>query len=349
MEIRIGNDVRLNFTLNNVSFYIEDIRFAKAFLINTTMQNVWKEQQEYAKNHPHMHHCEPFPQFYDSTPYTTNACGSPTYYVYPSNCNCRCHKRNLFGWHNKPYEEFDKFTFEVPVRVLPRQDKIQAYFKAFNQVPGEYKVVMQYTVYEEGYGLDNLHTYTIDYGKLFELVYSETPDPKSIVVDIDSGKVIQDITYGPLMIETFTYGEEDLNHTGGLFTPILKYKQKKTILYSDGTISVEYIISGAKIEYSNTFLEEDVVLQDNGTLNVPKNTNFVKRKVASIQVDVSTTEQTGQIIGTSTKQLDVYQKSALGEFVHVAPKIIKLKSVQHSPMYVQVDSNTDWITEKKLF
>ena len=82
MNIRIGNDIRLNLTLSGIQDYNRaNIKQLRCYLINTSLRDYQPEPCAITKRYPR----EPFPQYYSTSPYSLRNCGKPTYHVDPWN------------------------------------------------------------------------------------------------------------------------------------------------------------------------------------------------------------------------------------------------------------------------
>lgn len=99
--------------------------------------------------------------------------------------------------HHHHYDVFDKDT-RVPFlnpdakylaysKILNKKNGVQVYFPARDQfMCGIYKLVIALVVYEPGWGRCDLHTYTIDYGDVIQLVCDNTGASGDITVDVDT-------------------------------------------------------------------------------------------------------------------------------------------------------------------
>lgn len=181
MDIRIGNDIRMQITLLGDGEYTQsNIVKLDAKLVNVSLKPG---------------HCHHFPKFYDPTPYTTHNSGVPTYHVHPHyriDEYCQFHPEFTephwwpnycgFGVCSKKFCCHDSDILEQHLfcKIIDT-NKIEAVFESRHQkFPGEYALIVKYTVYEPGYGPDNLHTYVADYGVVFNLTIKGgqlPPDP----------------------------------------------------------------------------------------------------------------------------------------------------------------------------
>lgn len=85
-----------------------------------------------------------------------------------------------------PYYNPD-FKYVAPSKVLPKKNQIQVYFPAKDQfMCGNYKLVVCVVVFEPGWGRCDLHTYTIDYGEVLQLVDDSSAAQGDITVDVDT-------------------------------------------------------------------------------------------------------------------------------------------------------------------
>lgn len=91
-------------------------------------------------------------------------------------------KSNVVLNHPHPYEPY----YLADSQVLNQKNTLTCMFPAVQQkMCGTYKLVVVLTVFEQGWGRHNLHTYTIDKGEVFELV-DEGGESGAITLDVDS-------------------------------------------------------------------------------------------------------------------------------------------------------------------
>ena len=170
-SIRIGNDIRVQTTLHELKdFDATMIKQLRCYFI----PNI-----EEAAN--------PFPQTYDPAQYTICNCGKPKYNVFPCNIDAPhwFPGYNGFGVNSTPFIRFEK-EYLAPSRLLAEQNKIEAYFPAVDQkLLSEYRVVIVLTLYQAGWGTDNLRTYTIDKGIVFALTSDDRDIDTDTIIDLD--------------------------------------------------------------------------------------------------------------------------------------------------------------------
>lgn len=170
-RIRIGNDIRVQTTLHELKdFDATMIKQLRCYFI----PNI-----EDAAN--------PFPQTYDPAQYTVCNCGKPKYNVFPCNIDAPhwFPGYNGFGVNSTPFIRFEK-EYLAPSRLLAEQNKIEAYFPAVDQkLLSEYRVVIVLTLYQAGWGTDNLRTYTIDKGIVFALTSDDRDIDTDTTIDLD--------------------------------------------------------------------------------------------------------------------------------------------------------------------
>lgn len=241
MNVRIGNDIRLNVTLASSDINMTNIKHLRCYLVNVTQKEVehcdwgWYCQHE---DHDHCEHgcgrkrypVEPHCKDHRPGKYLLHSCGGPTYYAHPANCYkpgytcdpafgpalmpkpchcCHCHNHHchecfehyehLDGHYmgcdrcdhvgsccGHDYDKIDlDYKYLTDTNLVESINKIQCYFPAQDQyLCGGYKFVVVMTVYEPGWGCRNLHTYTFDYGIVFNLVEDGYVNG---VVEIDLG------------------------------------------------------------------------------------------------------------------------------------------------------------------
>lgn len=193
MNVRIGNDIRLNLTIKGPKDYDQsNIKQLRAFLINTSMQQYTEpwfpcdcDCYRHKYHHlPHRVHIPVNPAFGEG-PLRPN-------YGHPWHCAdhaCCHHSHNHcvdMAFMNSIY------TYQAASKVLPEKNRIQVYFPAHAQIAcGTYKLVIVLSVYESGWGHCDLHTYTIDYPDVFTLVDSSNGLSGDIVIDVDTNSASQ--------------------------------------------------------------------------------------------------------------------------------------------------------------
>ena len=139
MNIKIGNDIRLNVVLNDqYSFEITDIKKIKAYLTNTSNVGTAYPNQTY-------------PLYYNASGYNTNNCGVPTYYTLPYD-----HGFNGlytgFGYNPRHtnYNNQCVNSFFAPHTLNKEEGSIQVYFPASQQLTvGTYKLTLVLDVYNQ--------------------------------------------------------------------------------------------------------------------------------------------------------------------------------------------------------
>lgn len=211
-KIRIGNDIRLNLTLRGPRTYDRaNIKQLKCYFVNTSMLDCLQADCQRCCNQ-----CDKHTQ---GCGYMANICGHPKYHVLPHCCNNDCCHNDFYCSHDfncmidphgcnpaagpgilppkyrKQYDAINccacnDFTYLAYSRVLPKANAIQCYFPANDQAfCGVYKLIIQAIVYEPGWGRTDLHTYTMDYGNVIELVDDNTGASGDITVDADTDDI----------------------------------------------------------------------------------------------------------------------------------------------------------------
>lgn len=217
-RIRIGNDVRLNLTLRGPRTYDQaNIKQLKCYLINTSMLDYFPVDCFCCKHvhgcgcvkdrcgHP-KYHALPHCRYYDCCHndfYHPDCCHDCFHHcshdfhcmLDPHGCNPAAGPGILPPKYNKPYDAVnccacEDFTYLAYSRVLPKANSIQCYFPAKDQMfCGVYKLVVQAMIYEPGWGRTDLHTYTMDYGDVFQLVDDKTGASGDITIDADTDDI----------------------------------------------------------------------------------------------------------------------------------------------------------------
>lgn len=186
-KIRIGTDVRIKLALKELSDYDQTaIKQLKCYVIRTS-------DLKYINLNRHG-----YPQFYYPTEYTTWMSGFPLYFQMPYNAEVfnsgmfgviddyrLFPSYNGFGVYSRKFKCIPK-EYLAPSRVLEQKNAIELYFPGVDQINiGTYKVVVVVTVYQPGWGYNNLRTYAFDQGELFELVNDNTGESGDISIGVE--------------------------------------------------------------------------------------------------------------------------------------------------------------------
>lgn len=171
-QVVLGTDVRLQFTLDELSDYdITSIKQLRCYVIR-------KEDIQYIDLDNYG-----YPQYYSPTDYDLAYTSCMRYNWLPYNqevYTCGMFgpiddyryfpAYNGFGVRSKQFKIVpDKYL--AASRVLSDQKKIEMYFPAQDQRNfGQYIVLIVVTLYEPGWGTNNLRTFTINKGVQFELI-----------------------------------------------------------------------------------------------------------------------------------------------------------------------------------
>lgn len=183
MDIRIGNDIKLNVTLPNTNeFDQNNVRGIKAYLVNQPMEEFLDPTASLAFNG---HCCD-------------KICGPRGYHFPVFNAgyrHCYDHHR-CCGYHHcgwRPFR-FDNgvlvpnyshsfcrthhhfpqggkfFSFLAPTKVGKEKASIEVYFPAKAQIAeGDYRLILVIEYYEYGWGRHDIKTDSLDYGIVFRL------------------------------------------------------------------------------------------------------------------------------------------------------------------------------------
>ena len=211
MNIRIGNDIKVKFTIRGPQGFDKvNVKQMRVYFINSLFENI-ETDCNIKKRFPK----EPFPQFYTPSKYSIHGCGPWQYNTMPRKCDYATFVPGFNDPHIWPYyngfgitpDKFSdcccgmssgkpkgydssSFTFLAPSMLVEDENKAEAYFPAHEQfISGPYKMVVVLVMYESGWGRNNLHTYTIDYGTMFNLVDDETGMVGNIVINGDTGEI----------------------------------------------------------------------------------------------------------------------------------------------------------------
>lgn len=178
-KIRIGTDIRLQFSLYELSDYDNTaIKSLRCYVVPADMAE-YIDLERFA-----------YPQYYSPTEYSLSRTGRFDYNWLPYNqevFNAGMFgpiddyiffpSYNGFGIRSKQFKIIPK-EYLAPSKVLPQKNTIEMYYPAQDQTRlGRYRVVIVVTLYQPGWGSNNLRTMTIDKGIQFMLV--DNPDINS--------------------------------------------------------------------------------------------------------------------------------------------------------------------------
>lgn len=214
-RIRIGSDIRLNFNVcpDDSGFSIgtdinqANIKQIKCYLVNTEKYYINDENNKDAFIRIK------YPQFYHPTAYNINNSGFPSYHLLPHNVDNYDHFLpdfhdyhwwpgfRGFGMHPERFGPkhncVPKNWYFAESQVLPADNMATCIFPATEQrIMGKYKLVIVVTIYKQGWNKNNLCTYTIDKGDVFELVADESGQSGVVIIDVDElqDNMIKEIT-----------------------------------------------------------------------------------------------------------------------------------------------------------
>lgn len=259
-RIRIGNDIRVQTTLHELKdFDATMIKQLRCYFI----PNI-----EEAAN--------PFPQTYDPAQYTVCNCGKSKYNVFPCNIDAPhwFPGYNGFGVNSTPFIRFEK-EYLAPSRLLAEQNKIEAYFPAVDQkLLSEYRVVIVLTLYQAGWGTDNLRTYTIDKGIVFALTSDDRDIDTDTIIDLDIPYVTSITVPKVLKLEDQSIFE--LNHPDWDDVPYTI-----TLHYSNDT---EREVTPD--EFNDLFIAV-VHRQSNGAISINKNGSINRDKYKDVDGEIT--------------------------------------------------------------
>lgn len=191
----MGTDIRLQFTLDELSDYdATSIKQLRCYVIRKEdIQYIDLDNYGYPQYYSptdydlvytrcHMYNWLP----YNQEVYTSGMFGPiDDYRYFPA--------YNGFGVRSKQFKIVpDKYL--APSRVISGSKQIEMYFPAADQRNfGEYIVLIVITVYEPGWGSNNLRTFTINKGVQFEIVdeYNSNDPSEDTDVIYEPGKEVE--------------------------------------------------------------------------------------------------------------------------------------------------------------
>lgn len=145
MNVRIGNDIKVNVVLPD---YIDPQMILR---MTATLHKV---------NNIHHNNC--CTNYYIPTEYTMHRHSCYSYNVIPHNMVC-CHLHECF---DHCCHRHRKETVAIKPTGL---NHFEIFYKGRNQEPGLYRLTVNIQVQEDGWGANDIHEYTIDYGPVFSI------------------------------------------------------------------------------------------------------------------------------------------------------------------------------------
>lgn len=292
MNIRIGNDIKVNFTIKTPKQEsLLNVKQIRCYFINTS----YKESQsccDIIKRFPR----EPFPQFYTPSKYTLHNCGRFEYNVNP--CYTKCDYSTFGSFHdphwwpfyngfginpshfiNCVHHNLDFPKYLAYSELLEGENQVSTYFPATKQImAGPYKLVVVLVLYEEGWNKNNLHTYTIDYGTIFNLVCGEDGQSGDIVINLDETIVDQNtITKINIVTDTIYINENQTLNIG------------QNDLYNNPYNIELYLSNGKKVVYNPDDYDYNIKFEsDSNFLSIDKEGNISATTVEKDSVAIVT-------------------------------------------------------------
>lgn len=195
-------------------------------------------------------------KYYEPSEYTYGCCGCDKYNVPVYNNGygmfCTAGDPHWFPTYNGFGVCSPKFKYlcnEYSAAVKVFDSYIEAYMPAKEQKVGTYKVVFIATIYQDGWGIDNLKTVTIDEGELFSLINSSDSgiyeDGLIDLTLLDIDNIYCDTQYKFIEKSTYKFGDVDYDNNIYQIQFTLKGSQNKYTINSENANNFEFNISGA--------------------------------------------------------------------------------------------------------
>ena len=380
-RIRIGSDIRLNFNVcpDNSGFNVgadinqTNIKQIRCYLVNTEKYYINDE------DHKDMFVRIKYPQFYHPTAHNINNAGFPSYHLLPHNVDNYDHFLpdfhdyhwwpgfRGFGIHPERFgpnhNYLPKNWYLAESQVLPMDNMASCIFPAMEQrVLGKYKLVVVVTIYEQGWGRDNLCTYTIDKGNIFELVADESGQSGVIVIDVDEETQENLIKTINAEENSYTLYTGETMYIGGYDVDRKHYGINVELLDDTQHVYNPYAWRYNKLNFIST--DSDVSVDECGTIKVSKNNTqnkevtilvsssadpdvYTSFTVNVLHVSVVNTLRIGFSANTDVqdfKQGDIYDFSSLDEYPAVANRYSITNDEDGKYLWIVSDSKIDTIT-----
>lgn len=319
MNIRIGNDIKVNFTIKiPKQDYSLNIKQIRCYFINTSCENS-QSYCDIVKRFPK----EPFPQFYTPSKYTLHNCGKFEYNVDPYYTKCDysiydcfhdphwwpdyngfginpSHFINCFH-HNNHNSDFPKYL--AYSEILKEENRVSTYFPATKQImAGTYKLVVVLVLYEEGWNENNLHTCTTDYGNIFNLVCGDEGQSGDVVINLDETIIDQNtITKINMVTDTIYINENQSLNIG------------QNDLYNNPYNIELYLSNGKKVIYNPEDYDYNIKFEsDSNFLNIDKEGNISATDIEKDSVAIVTVTGDNNTFAEFTVHVMKIKKSYIG-------------------------------------
>lgn len=255
-KIRIGNDVLIRTDLKGLSAE-EQLRIKSLRCIITRTDFPLKADGLSVK-------------YYEPSEYTYGCCGCNGYNVPVYNNGygmlCTAGDPHWFPAYNGFGVCSPKFKYlcnEYSAAVKVFDNYVEAYMPANEQKVGTYKVVFIVTVYQDGWGIDNIKTITVDEGELFMLVdHSESGVYEDGVIDLtllDIDSIIPcSENFQFEEIHTYKLGDKDCTEQTYQFEYTVNGSQNKYTINKDNANNFEFSIDGS--------IDNNISISEDGTL-----------------------------------------------------------------------------------
>lgn len=292
-----GTDIRLKFKLGELNeFDVTSVKQMRCYLIK-------HEDKSFEEK---IHNCN-FPQFYHPTEYTMspNIYGNQMFTYY----NPYFSRNAMFGkvsdYHMFPsYNGFGVYSkrfvnthtdYLCPSKLLPECSAAECYFPAEDQkFTGVFDLIITVTLYQRGWGEDNLRTYTIRKNEVFELI--EGPSTASGNIDLDKATpTLESIDVDSLnfdITDIISLGDKDIS--GKKLLIKLNYSDGSSIVYN-GQMEIKVETSNPKVVFDQQNLcfrigditDDEVVYFTIYVGNKNKSATITLRRKRNITLDAS--------------------------------------------------------------
>lgn len=250
-KIRIGNDIRVRVTLNELGTQNStNVKQLRAYFIHV-------EDEPVSKNK--------YPQYYTPTQYSINCCGYYQYNACPSNLYYTDPHwfpgYNGFGVCSTPFQP-DYNIFQAPVNILSATNRFEAYFPAeFQKYLGEYKLVFVVQLFQQGWGLNNVRTFTIDKGSVF-ILSDKSGTESSVDIDLDADVFYKLILSGDNIdgIKTTLPSsvEPGESFSGKIYAKEGYIITSCTVIKDNKVVDYNFVLNDEYVQYSSSPIDGDL-------------------------------------------------------------------------------------------